>query len=109
MVWLVYRPDDVRLLGAAWPPLVLLMAAAFGTVVAGLARIRPALALVPVGVLSALAAANLGESDGIPRSTWGEIRAAGILGFVEHDRFDGAGAQPLRRRARRDPGLRARR
>jgi hypothetical protein len=94
-VWLLYRPDDARLLGSAWPPLVLLMAASFGTVVAGLGRLRPALALVPVGVLAVLALANLASLDGIPRSTWGEIRAAGLVGFVDHDRFAGVGHSPF--------------
>jgi hypothetical protein len=95
VVWLLYRPDDARLLGAAWPPLVLLMAASFGTVMAGLGRLRPALALVPVGVIAVLALANLASLDGIPRSTWGEIRAAGWLGFVDHDRFAGVGHSPF--------------
>jgi hypothetical protein len=95
VVWLVYRPDDVRLLGAAWPPLLLLVAASFGTVVAGLTRVRPALALAPVAVLVALAMANLASLDGVPRSTWGEIRAAGVLGFVDHDRFAGVGHSPF--------------
>jgi hypothetical protein len=95
VVWLVYRPDDVRLLGAAWPPLILVMAASFGTVVAGLTRVRPALALAPVAVLSGLAVANLASVDGIPRSTWGEIRAAGVVGFVDHDRFAGVGHSPF--------------
>src|SRR5512132_3780933 len=93
--WLVYRPDDTRLLGSAWPPLVLLMAAAFGTVVSGLARLRPVLTLAPVAVLAVLAAANLASLDGLPRSTWGEIRAAGALGFVDHDRFAGVGHSPF--------------
>jgi hypothetical protein len=94
-VWLVYRPDDTRLLGSAWPPLVLLMAAAFGTVLAGLARLRPVLTIAPVAVLAVLAVANLASLDGIPRSTWGEMRAAGVLGFVDHSRFAGVGHSPF--------------
>ena len=95
VVWLVYRPDDLRLLGAAWPPLVLLVATSLGTVLAGFARIRPGLLLAPVAFVVVLAIANLASLDGIPRSTWGEIRAVGALGFIDHDRFAGVGHSPF--------------
>jgi hypothetical protein len=95
IVWLAFRPDDPRLLGSAWAPLVVLIAASFGTVVRGAAAFRPSLLLAPAAALAVLAMADLASVDGIPRDTWREIRQAGILAWFDHDRMAGVGHSPF--------------
>jgi hypothetical protein len=70
LVWASQRPDEPRLLAPAWAPFALLAAAALTTASLSLLRIRPALALAPVAVVSVVALANVVSVDGLGRDGW---------------------------------------
>jgi hypothetical protein len=87
-LWLVFRSDEVRFLSPAWPAAVLLAGAATAVVARSLARLRPALALVPVAAVALLAVANLTSIDGLGATGWRGLRDLGWAGWSDQARVE---------------------
>ena len=87
LIWLLYRADDLRLLGPSWAPLIVLMALSVGVVIKGAARLAPAAALVPVAAIAVVAAYNVNNLDGLGEAGWGQFRAMGIEGWRDEDQM----------------------
>jgi len=80
--WAWQRADEVRLLAPAWAPLVLMTAAALGTVSLALARLRPVAALAPAAAVGLLVLANLVSIDGLGRDAWRDLLRLGPSGWT---------------------------
>jgi hypothetical protein len=83
VLWAWQRPDESRLLAPAWPPLVLLAAAALTCASLALLRVRPAAALVPAAALTLVAVANVVSVDGLGRSGWRDLLDLGPSGWSD--------------------------
>jgi hypothetical protein len=81
--WLAFRSDEVRLLSPAWPPLVLVAAAALGAAALTLARVRPWLVLAPAAALTLAVAANVSSIDGLGSPGWRELADAGPSAWTD--------------------------
>ena len=76
LLWIVYSVYDVRLLSAAWPPLLLLMTRAVLPAVAGAARLDARAALVPAAAVLLLAALGGLEINGFGSDGWHRFGSA---------------------------------
>jgi hypothetical protein len=81
LVWAWQRADEVRHLAPAWPPLVLLAAAALASVSLALSRLRPPLALLPAAAVATIAVANVPSIDGLGREGWRGLLNLGSSGW----------------------------
>jgi hypothetical protein len=81
IAWLAYRADAQRFLSPAWPPLVLLLAAALAVVVLTLMRFKPWAALVPVAAIVLVVLGNVVAIDGLGRSGWRGLLELGPDGW----------------------------
>lgn len=70
VVWVLYSVYDVRLLSAAWPPLLLLVTRAFLPAVAGAAAVDAAAVAVPAAALLVVAAFGAVELNGFGNDGW---------------------------------------
>jgi 4-amino-4-deoxy-L-arabinose transferase-like glycosyltransferase len=70
IVWVAYRPEQVRYLSPVWAPVALATGAALASLALGLARLRPLLAVMPVVAASLLVFANIVNIDGLGGSGW---------------------------------------
>jgi hypothetical protein len=75
VAWMTFATYDDRLLSAAWPGLLGLMALCAVPGIASLTRVRfRFVALVPVAALVVVAAQNIYNIDGLQRSGWDQWR-----------------------------------
>ena len=70
VVWVTYSAYDVRLLSAAWPPLLLLAAAALRPVFPGAASVDGSAVAVPAAALLVLAALGTVQLNGLGHDGW---------------------------------------
>lgn len=86
VAWTMFATYDDRLLSAAWPGLLALMAICAVPGIAALTRVRfRFLALVPVGALVLAAAQNIYNIDGLQRSGWDQWRRTAAAKQFDHD------------------------
>lgn len=81
VVWGRYAGYDTRLVSAAWPALILLMAVVLRLALAGAGRHAAPLAAVPALALVWLALSNVYNLDGLGRDGWRQYDGAGLSGL----------------------------
>jgi hypothetical protein len=81
IAWFSFRSDEVRFLSPAWPPAMLLSAAALTTVTLTVARTRQAAVLAPTAAIALLVVANLTSIDGLGRGGWRGLLDLGWSGW----------------------------
>jgi hypothetical protein len=82
VVWAMTRADEVRHLAPVWPAFVLLAAAALVSVSFALARLRPALVVVPALAVLLVTVANVPSIDGLGRKGWSGLLDLGWSGWT---------------------------
>lgn len=75
-VWIVYSVYDVRLLSAAWPPLLLLMGRALLPAIAGAASVDLVGLAAPAGALLVLAVLGTLQLNGLGQDGWHRFSTA---------------------------------
>ena len=70
VVWFLYSDYDIRLLSAAWPPLVLLLTSTFVPALAGAAHYETRLAAIPAAAVLALGAYGSVQLAGFGSDGW---------------------------------------
>jgi hypothetical protein len=81
LVWIVYSAYDIRLLGAAWPPLLLLVGRALLPAVAGAATVGLSGLAATAATVLAVAAAGTLDLNGFGRDGWHRFSS----GFGDRD------------------------
>jgi hypothetical protein len=79
--WAWERADEVRLLAPAWAPLVLITTSGLVSVSVAVARLRPAVALLPAAGLAVLVLATLSAIDGLGWHGWRGLLELGPSGW----------------------------
>jgi hypothetical protein len=81
VIWVKYAAYDTRLVSAAWPALILLIAVAVTMLIAAASQRIPLLAVIPAAALVILAVNNVYNLNGLGRAGWQQYRRSGLSGL----------------------------